>query len=99
MPCCPQAAPGQKQEAQHSRRTWLWQVELLEFRERTLNSQLLLKSALQQFEHDQKYEITEVRLRDYNISPCNGCYSTTSSLCGFPCNCFPLDPMQELYPL
>ena len=63
------------------------------------NSQLLLKSALQQFEHDQKYEITEVRLRDYNISPCNGCYSTTSSLCGFPCNCFPLDPMQELYPL
>src|ERR1017187_1231297 len=63
------------------------------------NSQFLLKSAVRQFEGDEKYEITEIRLRDYNISPCNCCYSTTSSLCGFPCNCFPLDPMQELYPL
>src|ERR1022692_4071901 len=32
------------------------------------NSQFLLKSAVQQFERDQKYEITEIRLRDYNIS-------------------------------
>jgi len=63
------------------------------------NSQFLLKSAARQFEHDERYEITEVRLRDYNITPCNCCYSTTSSLCSFPCNCFPLDPMQELYPL
>ena len=63
------------------------------------NSQFLLKSAVRQFERDEKYEITEIRLRDYNISPCNCCYSTTSSLCGFPCNCFPLDPMQGLYPL
>ena len=63
------------------------------------NSQFLLKSAVRQFERDEKYEITEIRLRDYSISPCNCCYSTTSSLCGFPCNCFPLDPMQELYPL
>jgi multimeric flavodoxin WrbA len=63
------------------------------------NSQLLLNSAIEQFKGDLKYNLTEVRLRDYWISFCNGCYATSSALCGFPCNCFPLDPMQELYPL
>lgn len=28
----------------------------------------------------------------------SNCYSTCSALCGFPCDCFPFDPMQALYP-
>jgi multimeric flavodoxin WrbA len=63
------------------------------------NSQLLLQGALEQFRNDAQYHVEEVGLRDYNIVPCNGCYSTTSSLCRFPCDCFPLDDMQKLYPL
>ncbi len=63
------------------------------------NSQLLLRGALEQFRDNPKYEIVEIPLRSYNIEPCNNCYATSSALCGFPCNCFPLDPMQDLYPL
>jgi multimeric flavodoxin WrbA len=63
------------------------------------NSQLLLRSAVEPFRGNPGYEITEIALREYNVEPCEGCYSTSSALCGFPCNCFPWDPMQELYPL
>ena len=63
------------------------------------NSQLLLRSAVEPFRGSAAYEITEIALREYNVEPCEGCYSTSSALCGFPCNCFPWDPMQELYPL
>src|SRR5450432_4730920 len=63
------------------------------------NSQLLLRSAVEPFRRNPACEITEISLREYNVEPCEGCYSTSSALCGFPCNCFPLDPMQELYPL
>src|ERR1019366_1391674 len=63
------------------------------------NSQLLLRSAVEPFRGNPAYEITEIALREYNVEPCEGCYSTSSALCGFPCNCFPWDPMQELYPL
>jgi multimeric flavodoxin WrbA len=63
------------------------------------NSQFLMLSALDQFHNNPKYHITDVALREYNIEPCNACYSTSSALCGFPCNCFPFDPMQKLYPL
>ena len=59
------------------------------------NSQMLLQKGL---EAAGDAEIKEVKLRDYNIEPCNGCYSTASALCNFACTCFPLDPMQELYP-
>lgn len=63
------------------------------------NSQMLLRKGLEILdEMDVDYEIDEVNLREYKIEPCNCCYSTTSTLCGFPCNCFPIDPMQELYP-
>lgn len=63
------------------------------------NSQLLLKSSLEIVkEIDPKIEIEEVNLREYQIEPCNGCLSTTSGLCGFPCDCFPFDDMQKLYP-
>jgi len=63
------------------------------------NSQLLLRSAIEPWRRKPGFKITEVALREYNVEPCEGCYSTSSALCGFPCNCFPWDPMQELYPL
>lgn len=53
------------------------------------NSQLLLRSAVEPFRGNPAYEITEIALREYNVEPCEGCYSTSSALCGFPCNCFP----------
>ena len=63
------------------------------------NSQLLLRSAIEPWRRNRAFEITEIALRQYNVEPCEGCYSTSSALCGFPCNCFPWDPMQALYPL
>lgn len=62
------------------------------------NSQFLARIGYQPFENKKDVIIEEINLRDYNIEPCNGCYSTTSALCGFPCNCWPVDPMQKLYP-
>ena len=63
------------------------------------NSQLLLRSAIEPWRKKSGFEITEIALREYAIEPCEGCYSTCSALCGFPCNCFPWDPMQKLYPM
>jgi multimeric flavodoxin WrbA len=63
------------------------------------NSELLLRSAVEPWRENRAFKITEIALREYNVEPCEGCYSTSSALCGFPCNCFPWDPMQELYPL
>lgn len=48
------------------------------------NSQLLLERALDPYRNE-GYDIESVSLREYNISPCNGCVSTASMLCGFPC--------------
>lgn len=62
------------------------------------NSQLLLRSGLDKFRENSDLEIEEVNLREYNISPCNSCYSTSSALCGWVCDCFPFDEMQLLYP-
>lgn len=61
------------------------------------NSQMLLEKALDPY-REEGYDIESVHLREYNISPCNGCVGTASLLCGFPCDCFPFDPMQKLYP-
>src|SRR5678816_3650799 len=63
------------------------------------NSELLLRSAVEPLRGNRAFQITEIALREYNVEPCEGCYSTSSALCGFPCNCFPWDPMQKLYPL
>jgi multimeric flavodoxin WrbA len=60
------------------------------------NSQALLRYGMEAIPPHANVE--EVNLRDYNISPCNGCVSSTSALCNFPCSCFPFDPMQKLYP-
>lgn len=62
------------------------------------NSQSLLELGLAQAKLDH-VAITRVNLRDYEIEPCEGCVSTASALCGFPCTCFPFDPMQKLYTL
>lgn len=63
------------------------------------NSMLFLRQSIERIKKDYgDIEFDEVPLRDYNIDPCNACVSTTSALCGFPCTCFPFDPMQKLYP-
>jgi multimeric flavodoxin WrbA len=65
------------------------------------NSQMLLRHALAAVRPEdfpEGVEVEEVALRDYKIEPCDACYSTSSALCGFPCDSFPLDPMQQLYP-
>ncbi len=62
------------------------------------NSQLLCRAGLDAIRGDPSVVIEEVNLREYQIEYCNNCYSTASALCGFPCNCFPFDPMQDLYP-
>jgi len=61
------------------------------------NSKLLCRTGLAAVEGDPDVEVEEVELRQYQIEPCNGCYSTASTWCHYPCSCFPLDPMQELY--
>lgn len=63
------------------------------------NSKLLLEYGLKPFEDAQGVNITRVDIRDYEIETCNGCYSSASAHCAWPCNCWPLDPMQILYPL
>lgn len=62
------------------------------------NSQMLARIGIQPYLDNEDVIIEEVNLRNYNIEACNSCYSTTSALCGFPCDCFPIDPMQKLYP-
>lgn len=63
------------------------------------NSQLFLRGAIEHLRNDKNINITEKALRDFNIEPCNGCYSASSTWCHMPCSCFVFDPMQELYPL
>lgn len=59
------------------------------------NSKVLLRTGLEAVPDGM--EVDEVELRTMAIEPCNGCYSTTSALCHFPCTCFPFDDMQQLY--
>ncbi len=48
----------------------------------------LLKQAL---DHAKKLgaEVELIRLKDYLIKPCKGCYSTTNTQCHYPCSCYP----------
>jgi len=62
------------------------------------NSELILETGLQAIENEKDINIERVRLREYKIETCNNCLSSTSYLCGFPCDCFPDDPMHKLYP-
>lgn len=34
-------------------------------------------------------ETNLLKLRDYNIQPCKGCYSTTNTQCHYKCTCYP----------
>ncbi|MEM4248163.1 MAG: flavodoxin family protein, partial [Candidatus Nanoarchaeia archaeon] len=51
-------------------------------------SEFLLKAALKKAEQlGAKTEL--IKLRDYEMMPCKGCYSTTNTQCHFPCTCYP----------
>ena len=67
------------------------------------NSAQLLQYGLGALDKEKGINVVELplRSREYNkIEPCNNCVSTTSRLCGFPCDCFPLmeEPAQMIYP-
>lgn len=52
------------------------------------NSKMFLQESLEIVnEIDSNIGVEQISLRDYNIEPCNNCVSTTSPLCGFPCDC------------
>ena len=57
------------------------------------NSKMLLKKGLElaMKEYEGEVEVHELVLREMVMNPCNGCYSTTSALCHFPCSCFPVN--------
>ncbi|MEM2932888.1 MAG: flavodoxin family protein [Candidatus Pacearchaeota archaeon] len=51
-------------------------------------TEFLLKAALKKA--NQLGARTELlKLREYEIRPCKGCYSTTNTQCHFPCSCYP----------
>ncbi len=61
------------------------------------NSMQLLKTGLKPFEKN--LDIEHFILRRMDLAPCNGCVSTASTWCHFPCTCWPLDDVtRELYP-
>jgi len=35
-------------------------------------------------------EVEIIKLREYDIKPCKGCYSTTNTQCHYPCSCYPM---------
>lgn len=64
----------------------------------TSNSMLFLQKSLEVVEGMKDVEVTEIKLGEKIINPCNNCVSTTSGMCGFPCDCWPYDDMQTIYP-
>lgn len=61
------------------------------------NSMQLLKTGLAPFEG--KIDVEHFALRRMDLAPCNGCVSTASTWCGFPCDCWPVDDItREIYP-
>ena len=60
------------------------------------NSEMLLRKGIENL--GDNVVVDEIHLREHNISYCNSCVSVASGLCIYPCNCFPFDPMQNLYP-
>jgi len=60
---------------------------------RESNSKMLMSAGLKAVEGDKDVEVELVKLREWMIEPCNGCYSTASTWCHFPCTCFPHDGM------
>jgi multimeric flavodoxin WrbA len=66
------------------------------------NSQMLLEKGMElaeaEFEGD--LDVNRLILREMYMEPCNNCISTASSLCGFPCDCYPGDDITvKCYPM
>ncbi len=65
------------------------------------NSQMLLERGmnLARDEWEGDLDVESFELRKLYLEPCNGCVSTASALCNFPCSCFPGDDItSKLYP-
>lgn len=52
---------------------------------RESNSKMLMSTGLKAVGGNKDVEIVQLALREYMIEPCNGCYSTSSTWCHFPC--------------
>lgn len=65
------------------------------------SSEMLLERGLElaKAELDEEPIVWTYKLREMMLEPCNGCVSTASSLCNFPCSCFPGDDIStKIYP-
>lgn len=63
----------------------------------TSNSWLMVRKAMEYLSRQESITTHAFNLPHMNIEYCNGCYSSTSSLCRFPCDCWPFDDMQDIY--
>jgi len=63
----------------------------------TSNSWLMIRKAMEYLSRQEGVTTHAFNLAEMDIEHCNGCYSSTSSLCRFPCDCFPFDDMQDIY--
>lgn len=63
----------------------------------TSNSWLMIRKAMEYLSHQDNVTTHAFNLAEMNIEHCNGCYSSTSSLCRLPCDCWPFDDMQDIY--
>lgn len=63
----------------------------------TSNSMKIMQKAMSAYRDLGDVTTQVIDLSNKTLEPCNGCYSSTSSLCRFPCDCFPLDDLQSIY--
>jgi multimeric flavodoxin WrbA len=63
----------------------------------TSNSWLMIRKAMEHLSHMDDVTTHAFNLPSMEIEHCNGCRSSTSSLCRFPCDCWPYDDMQDVY--
>jgi multimeric flavodoxin WrbA len=61
------------------------------------NSWLMIRKAMEYLSKNEDVTTHAFNLATMNIEHCNGCYSSTGSLCRFPCDCWPYDDMQDIY--
>ena len=63
----------------------------------TSNSWLMIRKAMEYLSHMDNVTTHAFNLPTMEIEHCEGCCSSTSSLCRFPCDSFPYDDMQDVY--
>jgi len=63
----------------------------------TSNSWLMIRKAMEYCSRMEDVATHAFNLSSMDIEHCNGCYSSTSSLCRFPCDCHVVDDMHEVY--